>query len=97
MYGNPMMLLGALLALAVLFVLAPLTLHIYGRYRERSALRCPETGRLTSVQVDASKAARTALFGDPTLRIKDCARWPEKKECAQGCLDIPPFPYRRAV
>ena len=97
MYGNPMMLMGALLALAVLFVLAPLTMHIFWRYRERSALRCPETGRLTSVQVDAGKAARTSMFGDPKLRIKDCARWPEKKNCNQKCLEIPPFPYRRAV
>ena len=29
MYENPMMLLGALLALAVLFILAPLTLHMF--------------------------------------------------------------------
>lgn len=97
MYENPMMLLGALLSLAALFVFAPVALHVYGRYRERCALRCPETGRLTSVQVDAGRAARSSLVGDPKLRVRDCARWPAKKDCDQKCLEVPPFPYRRAI
>lgn len=96
---NPesLMLIGAIMALAVLFVLTPVTLHIYGRYQDRRALRCPETDRMTSVQIDAGKAAQSALFGEPKIQVEDCARWPAKENCAQGCLDIPPFPYRRGV
>ncbi len=97
MYSESFMLIGAIMALAVLFVLTPVTLHIHRRYRDRTALRCPETGRLTSVRIDAEKAAKSALFGEPKLRVETCTRWPEKKNCARKCLDIPPFPYRRAV
>jgi hypothetical protein len=97
MYSESFMLIGAIMTLAALFVLTPVTLHVYGRYRDQRALRCPETGRLTSVQIDAGKAARSALFREPKLRIETCARWPERKSCNQKCLDIPPFPYRRAV
>ena len=97
MYSESFMLIGAIMTLAALFVLTPVTLHVYRRYRDQRALRCPETGRLTSVQIDAGKAARSALFREPKLQIEACARWPERKNCAQRCLDIPPFPYRRAV
>ncbi len=91
------MLIGAIMALAVLFVLTPMTLHVYGLYRDRKEFRCPETDRLTSVQISAGKAAISSLFGKPKIRIKGCANWPEKKNCAQKCLEIPPFPYRREV
>ncbi len=96
---NPelLMLIGAIVALAVLFTLTPVALHVYGLYRDRKELRCPETGRQTSVQIGAGKAAISSLFGEPKIRIEDFANWPGKKNCAQKCLDIPPFPYRRAV
>lgn len=91
------MLIGALLTLAVLYILAPMALHFYARYKERRALRCPDTRRLTSVQIDAGRAAGTSLFGKPKLRIRDCARWPERKDCGQGCLLKPPFPSSRPI
>ncbi len=98
------MLIGAVVALIVLFALTLETLHIYGIYRalygldwERQELRCPETGRLTSVQIGAANAVILALFGESKIRIKGCANWPEKKNCNQKCLEIPPFPYRRTV
>ncbi len=97
MYSESFMLIGAIMALAALFVLTPMTLHIYGLYRDRKALRCPETGRLTPVQIDARIAAKSALFGEPKLRVEGCANWPEKKNCARKCLDISPFPYRRGI
>ena len=97
MYSESLMLIGAIVVLAVLFILTLVTLHVYGLYRDRKELRCPETGRLTSVQIGAGKAAISSLFGESKIRIKGCANWPEKKNCAQKCLEIPPFPYRRAV
>lgn len=97
MYPEPLMLIGAILALAALFILAPVTLHVYGRYRRRRALRCPETGRLTPVQINAGRAAKTSLFGEPKLRVKNCARWPEKRNCAQECLLKTPFPTNGVI
>ncbi len=92
MYENPAMLIGAILTLAALFILAPISLHVYGRYRLRKALWCPETGHCASVQINAGRAAGSSLFGEPKLRVKDCARWPERRDCDQGCLTNPPFP-----
>jgi hypothetical protein len=92
MNTEAIMLIGALLALAVFYILIPLALHMYGRYKDRRALRCPETGKLTSVQIEAGRAAGTSLFGKTKLRIQDCARWPERRDCGQECLFKPPFP-----
>ena len=104
MYSEALMLIGAVVALIVLFALMLEILHIYGIYRvlygldwERQELRCSETGRLTSVQIGAGNAAILILFRESKIRIKSCANWPEKKNCTQKCLEGPLFPYRRAA
>ena len=46
-------------------------------------MRCPETGAVSVVRV--ASAAR----GDekaPGLMVTQCDLWPQKKDCAQGCL-----------
>lgn len=80
------LLITGLILLAAVYICLPLALHVHMKYRAREALMCPETGRLTSIQIDAARAARTALFGKPKLDITDCARWPERKDCAQLCM-----------
>ncbi len=97
MYSESLILIGAIVALAVMINLTLVTLHVYGLYRDRKELKCPETGRLTPVQIGAGKAAISSLFGEPKIRVKGCANWPEKKNCAQKCLEIQPFPYSPAV
>jgi len=87
MIVSGLVLVGSILALGALYVLLPWALHVYRHYRWRYALRCPETGKLTSVQIDPGRAARSALFGDPALEVTDCARWPEKKDCDQDCME----------
>ncbi len=96
-YSELLMVIGTISALAVLFILTPVTLHVYGLYQDPKELKCPETGRLTSVQIGAGKAAISSLFGEPKIRIEGCANWPGKKNCARKCLDISPFPYRRGI
>ncbi len=83
---TPWILIAAILTVAALYVLVPLVTHTFFRYRPRRHLRCPETGNEVEVCVDASRAAFTAAFGEPLLRVKDCSLWPERKECDQGCL-----------
>jgi hypothetical protein len=68
MYAEALMLIGAAVALIVLFALTLETLHIYGLYRvlygldwERQELRCPKTDRLTSVQNGAGNRAISSL------------------------------------
>lgn len=84
----PWMLIAAILAVAAVYVLLPLVRHTYLRYRDRKLLRCPETGMQVDVCVDAARAAFTAAFGEPVLRVKDCALWPGREGCEQGCLRV---------
>jgi len=85
-----MVLIGLILSLtflAVFFPVLPAAARVYTRFHRREALTCPETGALTSVKISAARAARTTLFtGRARLRVSDCARWPERKGCPEGCL-----------
>jgi hypothetical protein len=85
----PWIVLGALLALGLLYVLVPLVADTYRRFRSRRMLRCPETGTQAEVGIDASRAALTSALGRPQLRAEDCSLWPEKKGCGQECLESP--------
>lgn len=58
----------------------------YRAYRGRRVVTCPETGRATGLHVDAARAARSAWKGPLDLRVKSCARWPERAGCGQECL-----------
>ncbi len=78
--------IGSVVLLGFAFVLLPTMLDVYKRYKWRTAVECPETGRTTAIHVDAGRAARSAMFGDPKLRVQECARWPSRMECDQACL-----------
>jgi len=58
----------------------------YFTYRGKRLITCPETHKIEAVDVAARKAALTAPFGDPTLRLDRCSRWPERQDCGQECL-----------
>jgi hypothetical protein len=56
------------------------------KYGGPRIVTCPETGRPTIVEVDALHASLTSTVRLPDIRLKDCSRWPIKKECGQECL-----------
>jgi len=62
-------------------------MQAYFTYRGKRLITCPETHRAAAVDVAAGKAAATALWGDPTLRLDQCSRWPERQNCGQECLE----------
>lgn len=86
MYENPLLLIGAIFAVAAIYVFFPIVFMVYQRFGPRIALRCPEIDILTSTQVSTGRAMWSSMFGAPKLRIKDCARWPERANCGQACL-----------
>ena len=61
-------------------------LPLYRRLHGTRTLTCPETQEEVGVSIDAGHAAATAWGGEIHLKLKDCARWPERAGCAQGCL-----------
>lgn len=87
--SNPWIVLIAVLAVALLYVLMPLVADTYRRFRNSRALRCPETGGKVEVDIDASHAAVTSALGRPLLRVKNCSLWPAKEQCKQECLSLP--------
>lgn len=84
--NTPFVTMSAILALAVLFVFLPLALYTLQRYRRKRVLRCPETGRLAEVDIDAPRAAFFSIFGEPLLRVKNCSLWSKRRRCDEECL-----------
>ena len=76
---------SAVVVLVVLVRLIP-ALRAYLKFRGERLITCPETHKTEAVDVAARKAAVTALFGGPTLRLDRCSRWPERQDCGQECL-----------
>ena len=77
------------LAIVSLIVLPPAIWlrQIYSRYSGSRLVACPENQQSAVVSVDARHAASTGLRGGrPELRLCTCTRWPERAQCAQGCL-----------
>jgi hypothetical protein len=61
----------------------------YLKYRGQRLVTCPETQRPAAVHVNAGKAATHAFLGkqhQEDVRLDQCSRWPEKKDCGQDCL-----------
>ncbi len=76
------------LVLAVgLFVIRAIPgLRAYFDYRGKRLVTCPETQEPAAVDVAAGEAAVGAFLREPTLRLKECSRWPERQGCGQDCL-----------
>ena len=83
---TPIITIASIIALAILYVLLPLVIHTFQRYRNKKVLKCPETGGLAEVDIDARRAAISSLFSKPLLRVKNCTLWPKRKGCREGCL-----------
>lgn len=58
----------------------------YFTLRGKRLITCPETKRAEAVDVDAGEAALGAFLSEPTLRLIECSRWPERQDCGQECL-----------
>ncbi len=85
---------GSNLILAMIIVLvaggvvfgSAVALRTYLRYRGKRVITCPETRKAAAVHVNATNAARKAIFGKSYVRLDQCSRWPERQNCGQECL-----------
>lgn len=84
--NTPWMALAGIVALGVFYVTLPIFLDFFHRYRQKRILRCPNTGDLVKVEIDASRAALSSLFGKPLFKVKNCTLWPKRKGCGEDCL-----------
>jgi hypothetical protein len=56
------------------------------RYRGKQLVTCPKTHKPEAVDGNRGEAALGAFLSEPTLRLKECSRWPERQNCGQDCL-----------
>ena len=98
---NPGILVLVIVVVGTLFVLVPVALHTFARYRAPRVLVCPERGERARIDIDAPRAALTSAFGRPRLRARWCTLWPQERGCGEGCLTLPevekPAPEKLAV
>ena len=77
----------AVVALAIGFVFRAIPgVRAYFDYRGKRLVTCPETQAPEAVEVATAEAAVGAFLSEPTLRLRECSRWPERQDCGQDCL-----------
>jgi hypothetical protein len=87
MTGTILITLAVLALAAGLFVFRAIPgLRAYFGFRGKRLVTCPETHKTEAVDIAAGEAALGAFLSEPTLRLKQCSRWPERQDCGQECL-----------
>src|SRR5215468_5765754 len=81
-------LLTAIITLATVYLLIRVlvALRLSSKLRGQRLVTCPETEKAARVRIAAGHAAMDALVGRRRLRLSDCSRWPERRNCEQDCL-----------
>jgi hypothetical protein len=63
-----------------------MTFREYLKYRGQRLVTCPETHHTAAVHVNVAKAVGMKIWGKEEVRLDQCSRWPEKRNCGQECL-----------
>ena len=90
-------LVAGLIAAVAVYPAFWLVAEMYRECRAPLIVTCPETWQRASIVLDAKRAALTSLFGEPSLRLKGCTRWPEHRNCRQRCLAAIRLPAARLL
>jgi len=56
------------------------------RARMARQVNCPASDSATLVTLDPWYAVRMHALGNSELRVKNCARWPQGRDCGRECL-----------
>ena len=85
---NPWIVLPAIATLAIVYVLAPVALATFSRYRRQLNLSCPVSGEKAGLFFHSGRAAVSACFGPPSLMVHNCSLWPARESCARECARL---------
>ncbi|MDZ7344219.1 MAG: hypothetical protein ONA90_06855 [candidate division KSB1 bacterium] len=83
---HPLLVLAAITGLGLAYVLFPVMMQVFMRYRRAQHVTCPEEGKAAAVNIDVRKAALAAAIDKTNLSLRNCSLWPMKRGCGQGCL-----------
>ena len=78
-------LVAILIILVAVYPVFHTMVSTYLRFRTARVITCPETQQPVTVEVNATRAALLLLAGTRSLRLKNCSRWPEHRDCGQHC------------
>src|SRR5512140_15501 len=78
-------LIFGIITVGALYVLVKAA-RTYEVWSGKRLVTCPETQRPAAVAVDAVHAALSGAIGQRRLRLEECSRWPERRDCGQRCL-----------
>jgi hypothetical protein len=73
------LLIAGIVTLGLYFVIAPVFVDSYRRYRNRRTIVCPDTDQIAEVEVKALHAGLTSVLGKQQARVKWCSLWLRKK------------------
>ena|SRR6188474_1847945 len=80
------LLIAGVVVLGLCFIVAPVMLATYRRYRGRRTIVCPETDQIVEIDLQAGRAGMMAAFGKNEVRVKWCSLWPRRKGCKEECI-----------
>lgn len=83
---KPLIVLTAVLALGLLYVVLPVLLQTFLSYRHSREVACPKENRFATIHLNAPAAALAAMRGKTNLQIRDCSLWPKAEGCDRACL-----------
>jgi len=80
------LLIAAVVALGLYFIIVPVVVSAYRSYRSRKTIICPESRQIAEVELKAVHASLMSALGKHWVRVKWCSLWPGKKGCAEECV-----------
>ena len=86
MFTNPLLLIAGILAIGLVFVVAPVFIDAYRQYRNQKVVTCPQTHGFAEVNLKAGLGALGAAVGRPVIRVKSCSLWPKREGCDEKCV-----------
>ena len=86
MFTNPLLLIAGIVAFGLVFVVLPIGVDAYRRYRSRKFITCPQTHGVAEVTLNAGLVALGAAIGRPAIRVRSCSLWPKRKGCDEKCV-----------
>jgi nucleotide-binding universal stress UspA family protein len=85
---NPWLILPALVAVALIFVAAPVAAAAFREWRRPWRLICPRAGMVAQIRVGPAQAALAEVIGGRPA-VARCSLWPPLAGCRDECLALP--------
>ena len=91
---DPWLVLGSIVALAIVYVMVPVGLAVFSHYRHPKRLRCPQSGEGATVVMDPRRAGLAAAAGGRWLKLRRCSLLANRFGCGEWCTRLDDGAFR---